>query len=715
MVPRCVDGSRTGANERMRGTMNDFQREGLGPWHLRGKSRNYGPFSLRQLRVLLRTGKLTERHQVSTDGTSWSPARLVPGLWGDQPATRGKPDWDRDVIVRVAMGRLNLTREGIDDILFVAPEGICFAQKRRNTALPVVRSAGLHDISVADSRFRRSVRRIRWEDIESAEVSWPCEAGAWKSSRRTGRDMCINVRGAPPIRMFVPHEGTARVVNAMRHRLGDRVSEGCEPFREPRIATPVRLLDVTVAFLFGPIVLFGILSLLLVGWILGYFRAVDSESGWRAQARFFRRIVLPPVILTGLMLPVFFFPSMLGASSSNLLWVYAGWWALAFVVPAVVVANSSGAILAFPRTRIKAAPARTTKLHWFERLCALWPRPWANRSVGVVLKLLAVLTAIATITVVRVLPPFVIQIAYFFGFTLALSLAFMGYRCSIGSALNLRASDKRPPIVFLRSFKDDGHGSFSVNDWRSALLGLTALDSGLAFLGPLANANPTRILRLLIGRGGDSAEEQLAVYVQNHGPFIAIGRPDEGLPTAGAARDYVDDDSWKQRVREWIREARLVIIQPGQTEGVRWEIEQVLDAISPQKVVFSLTSFDGGPEAYESFALWLRETRDIECPLYRGGAAFLSLDASRGVLEPLRTCPPMSWPIRGCSADFPAMLSHRLGSSAPAKQMIGWKMEGIIANLQVLIAALGWWLLTTLVVLLIGLAGLEAASAMTAR
>ena len=47
----------------MRGTMNDFQREGLGPWHLRG----------------------------------------------DQPATRGKPDWDRDVIVRVAMGQLNLS------------------------------------------------------------------------------------------------------------------------------------------------------------------------------------------------------------------------------------------------------------------------------------------------------------------------------------------------------------------------------------------------------------------------------------------------------------------------------------------------------------------------------------------------------------------------------------------------------------------------------
>ena len=63
MVPRCVAGSRTGANERMRGTMNDFQREGLGPWLLRG----------------------------------------------DQPATRGKPDWDRDVIVRVAMGQLNLS------------------------------------------------------------------------------------------------------------------------------------------------------------------------------------------------------------------------------------------------------------------------------------------------------------------------------------------------------------------------------------------------------------------------------------------------------------------------------------------------------------------------------------------------------------------------------------------------------------------------------
>ena len=714
--------------ERKRGPLDDFQRAGLGPWLVRGKSRDHGPFSLRQLRALVQAGKLTERHQLSTDGASWVPARRVPGLWSGETgkplgaaavSARGEPDWERDIIVRVSISRLSFKRDGVDDILFVAPEGVCFAQKHRTTALPVLHTCGLHEISLADSRFRRTVRRIRWEEIESAEFSWPCEAGATSNaSDRVGRDLCINVRGAPPIRMFVPYGGASRVVDALRHRLGDRLREGCEPFGEPHLARSVRLLDVFIGFLAGPLVLFAIIVWLLLGWAMGYFRAVDSDSGRRARARFLLRIVLPPVIVAVMALPVFLSSILLDAGSRDqFIWVFAGWWALAFLVPAVVVANSRGAILAFPRKRIESAPARTVTPHWFERLCARWPRAWATRPVGFVLKCFAVLIAIATFTVIDsgVVAPLESFSVRFVGLTLALALAFMGYRCSIGSALRLRASDKRPPIVFLRSFREDGHGSFSMNDWRGRLLGITSLDDDWALLGPLSNANPVRIARLLMGRGGDTAEEQLAAYVRNHGPFIAIGRPDEGLPMAGAARDYVDDASWKQRVLEWIREARLVIIQPGLTEGVRWEIEQALDAVSPDKVIFALTSFDGAPEAYESFVLWLRQSRGIDCPLYRGGAAFLSIDTSRAVLEPLRNCTPMAWPIRGCSADFSAMLSNRLGSPGAGNRLGGWDSEGSIANVKVLLAGLGWFLLTVAMVVVIGRASTSAVTAVRSR
>jgi hypothetical protein len=47
-------------------------------------------------------------------------------------------------------------------------------------------------------------------------------------------------------------------------------------------------------------------------------------------------------------------------------------------------------------------------------------------------------------------------------------------------------------------------------------------------------------------------EEQLAMVMNEIGPFIAIGRPGEQWPELGAARMYVGDDEWQATINNLI-------------------------------------------------------------------------------------------------------------------------------------------------------------------
>jgi hypothetical protein len=58
---------------------------------------------------------------------------------------------------------------------------------------------------------------------------------------------------------------------------------------------------------------------------------------------------------------------------------------------------------------------------------------------------------------------------------------------------------------------------------------------------------------------------------------VAIGRPGETLPPLGAAREYVDHGSWKQRIRELVTEAQLIVVLAGATEGLLWELRLIAE------------------------------------------------------------------------------------------------------------------------------------------
>lgn len=80
------------------------------------------------------------------------------------------------------------------------------------------------------------------------------------------------------------------------------------------------------------------------------------------------------------------------------------------------------------------------------------------------------------------------------------------------------------------------------------------------------------------GRVFSSFESLLCSVLADRGLPIAIGKPLEKLKPLGARRIYVPDQSWKATVNGLLTNAKYVILYVDFTPGVRWEIQQSLQA-----------------------------------------------------------------------------------------------------------------------------------------
>jgi hypothetical protein len=135
--------------------------------------------------------------------------------------------------------------------------------------------------------------------------------------------------------------------------------------------------------------------------------------------------------------------------------------------------------------------------------------------------------------------------------------AYYSRRCDlqtrrIAAASAAPAEADAAPVVYLRSFEDDAVGA--------------AL------------------------RGDITEEEQLVRALAHFGPVLAIGKPGELLPLAGAHRQYVADDQWQARVKELLGRARLVVIRTGLSQGLMWELRTTVELLRPQNVVLACDS-----------------------------------------------------------------------------------------------------------------------------
>lgn len=113
----------------------------------------------------------------------------------------------------------------------------------------------------------------------------------------------------------------------------------------------------------------------------------------------------------------------------------------------------------------------------------------------------------------------------------------------------LKATDNRQPVVFLRSFADDEKQGVG---WQAR--GIVTL----------------------------SLEARLAMYFNNFGPFIAVeSRSQRAMKHRmavhlGAAVVQLKDDEWQSVVHEWIQRASIIVMFAGLTEAVNWELNELI-------------------------------------------------------------------------------------------------------------------------------------------
>lgn len=114
-------------------------------------------------------------------------------------------------------------------------------------------------------------------------------------------------------------------------------------------------------------------------------------------------------------------------------------------------------------------------------------------------------------------------------------------------AQRIMQEDTRPPILYLRSFKDDIDVSKSIKNY--------------------------------------TIEEELAIVLNEIGPVITVGKPGEKLPLPGAARTYLKKNKWQKKVTDLMLKSKLVVLQIGETDGIWWEMHTAFSKVKPEKLL----------------------------------------------------------------------------------------------------------------------------------
>jgi hypothetical protein len=124
-------------------------------------------------------------------------------------------------------------------------------------------------------------------------------------------------------------------------------------------------------------------------------------------------------------------------------------------------------------------------------------------------------------------------------------------------AQEARVTDRRLPVLLLRSFADD----------ELPMSRTKALPFAPQF---------RQHLKVTL-----SLEEQIVQQLWEIGPVIAIGQPGLDVDPIGAPRERIVGTAWQPRVQALIEESALVVVILGQTEGVLWEYQQLSQRTVP--------------------------------------------------------------------------------------------------------------------------------------
>ncbi|MGB8028131.1 MAG: hypothetical protein WCF30_00575 [Terracidiphilus sp.] len=204
-----------------------------------------------------------------------------------------------------------------------------------------------------------------------------------------------------------------------------------------------------------------------------------------------------------------------------------------------------------------------------------------------------------------------VPVALFFplGVLLAAAAIFLfispGLRRLQPSVEELMAADSRPPVVFLRSYRDE------------------------AMMQPVARQAPTASGTLFLRASRGRVEVGLVSGLNRIGPVIAIGKPGEKLPQLGAARAYVKTEDWQETIASWMARARLVVmLVHTPTPGTQWEIQHARSSRRPEQFVLYFPGTMGAREQlYSAYRDRLSQMLDRPLPPNMVISQFIRFDS----------------------------------------------------------------------------------------
>lgn len=138
--------------------------------------------------------------------------------------------------------------------------------------------------------------------------------------------------------------------------------------------------------------------------------------------------------------------------------------------------------------------------------------------------------------------------------------------------------DTRPPVLYLRAFKDD-----------------------------------TTIARAI---GFKSIEQEMKLVLFDIGPFIAFAEPNNEPADPGAARIYASQEHWQEEALEKMSKAQLVIMRIGDSPSFWWEVREAIDRVMPERLVFLIPA-EKAEMKYERFRQEVNERTSYSLPEYK--------------------------------------------------------------------------------------------------
>lgn len=131
---------------------------------------------------------------------------------------------------------------------------------------------------------------------------------------------------------------------------------------------------------------------------------------------------------------------------------------------------------------------------------------------------------------------------------LGVSCFYLQRRARASSAKDMMARDSRPPALYLRAFTGEHAFVQTKIPWYQPGFAYQEI----TFETFLESAINEKI-----------------------GPFVALGRPEDVLPTSGAARDYVPDERWFEVFQDWVGKARCLLVLPSAGAGLEQELAHI--------------------------------------------------------------------------------------------------------------------------------------------